>query len=100
MMVLSQIGSERSYLFKNEEEKRNFIQLLRRTTKIIYRADPAQKHLFISALKESGSQAAITGSNVADVSSLKAATVSYCLGANGCTVARLNSDFVILDNDF
>ena len=56
--------------------------------------------MFISALKESGSQSAITGANVNDVASLKAASSSYCLGVNGCTVAKLTSDFVVLDNDF
>ena len=54
MMVLNQIGAEYCYQFKNEDERRNFIQLVRRTTKIIYRANPAQKHMFISALRESG----------------------------------------------
>lgn len=56
--------------------------------------------MFISALKESGSQAAITGSNVNDIASLKAASLSYCLGVNGCSVAKLSSDFVVLDNNF
>lgn len=56
--------------------------------------------MFISALKESGSYAAITGSSVADIPALKSASVSYCLGLNGCDIARQVSDLVIEDNDF
>jgi Ca2+-transporting ATPase len=51
-------------------------------------------------LRESGQQCAITGSNVNDIASLKSASVSYCLGVNGCQVAKLSSDFVVQDNDF
>lgn len=100
MMVLNQIGTENCYQFKNEDEKKNFIQMVRRTTKIIYRANPTQKNMFISALRESGQQCAIIGSNVNDIASLKSSTVSFCLGVNGCQVAKLSSDFIVQDNNF
>jgi magnesium-transporting ATPase (P-type) len=41
--------------------------MIRRKAKIIYRASPTQKLMFISALRESGNFSAITGSNIEDV---------------------------------
>ena len=63
------------------------------------RVTPAQKRMFVRALKEDGHTVAMTGDGVNDVLALKDADCSVAMAA-GSDAAAQASQLVLLDNDF
>jgi Ca2+-transporting ATPase len=67
---------------------------------IIARSSPMDKHLVVSALKESGEIVAVTGDGTNDVPAMMAADVGLAMGKSGTELAKEASDIVVLDDDF
>lgn len=67
--------------------------------RIIARATAEDKKILISGIRQAGGLVAMSGDSISDAVALKMANVGLCMGS-GCTVAKDNSDLVILDNDF
>jgi len=66
----------------------------------MHRCTPADKLMFITAMKLSGSCVAYTGENVSDAEALSAAVVGISMGESGCAVTDLHADIIILDDNF
>lgn len=67
--------------------------------RIIARATDEDKLILIQGIKQEGGLVAMSGEKTSDATALKMANVGLCMGS-GCTVAKENSDLVIMDNDF
>ena len=90
-----------TYEFINGEEDANiFMKDIRKHTKVVYRATSDDKHMFVAALEKSGIGCAVTGEATNDANALREASVGFSMGLNGCSVAKDNSDIIILDDSF
>ena len=67
--------------------------------RIIARATAEDKYLLVASIKNESGMILMSGDSIADAYALKMANVGICMGS-GCSVAKENSDLVILDNDF
>jgi len=83
--------SQRQKFFKNSIKKR---------TQVVYRATPEDKHMFVAAMKRSGSSCALTGEGINDALALSEASVGFAMGQDGCAVAKDHADIIILDDKF
>jgi len=81
------INGEISYDFVDEDAKQKFRQVIKPTVQIIYRACPEVRHMFVAALKKSGSNCAYTGNSINDCLCLSEANVGFAMGANCNAVA-------------
>ena len=66
----------------------------------MYRATPEDKHMFVAAMKRSGSSCALTGEGINDALALSEASVGFAMGQDGCSVAKDHADIIILDDKF
>jgi P-type E1-E2 ATPase len=73
---------------------------MKQDTQVIYRASPDDKHMFVAAMKASGSICAVTGEGINDALSLTEANVGFAMGQDGCSVAKDHSDIIITDDNF
>ena len=67
---------------------------------IVARSSPMDKHLVVSALKNSGEIVAVTGDGTNDVPAMMAADIGLAMGKSGTELAKEASDIVVLDDDF
>ena len=86
------------YMFKSEQTRLQFVDGLKQEALVVYRATPRVKNMFVSALRDSGSNVAYTGESIADVKALTAANVSFSMGIVGCSAAREYADVVMTDD--
>lgn len=70
------------------------------TITVVARSTPMDKHLLVTALKESGEIVGVTGDGTNDVPALMAADVGLSMGQCGTELAKEASDIVVLDDDF
>lgn len=47
-----------------------------------------------------GASVAVTGDGLNDVDALKASSVGFCMGKNGCDIAKEASDMIICNDNF
>jgi Ca2+-transporting ATPase len=63
------------------------------------RATTEDKQILIASIKNKKGWILMSGDSSSDATALKMANVGISMGS-GCSVAKENSDLVILDNDF
>lgn len=73
---------------------------MKKNLRIIARATAEDKLILVGAIKNDGGLTLMSGDSIADAPSLKLAAVGMCMGKSGCSVAKENSDLVILDDNF
>jgi Ca2+-transporting ATPase len=71
-----------------------------RSTDVIARAVPAQKHALVRALQSACEIVAVTGDGVNDAPALQTADVGIAMGERGTRSAREVSSIVLLDDNF
>ena len=53
-----------TYEFKGKDAEKHFKMNIKKRTQVLYRATPSDKHMFVAAMKKSGSSCAVTGAPV------------------------------------
>ena len=89
-----------TYEFKGKDAEKHFKMNIKKRTQVLYRATPSDKHMFVAAMKKSGSSCALTGEGINDALSLSEASVGFAMGQDGCSVAKDHSDIIILNDNF
>ena len=86
--------------FKTKDAMKEFKNRIKNNTQVLYRATPSDKHMFVAAMKGSGSCCALTGEGINDALSLSEASVGFAMGQDGCSVAKDHADIIITDDNF
>jgi Ca2+ transporting ATPase len=66
--------------------------------KVLARASPLDKHLLVVGLRSLGREVAVTGDDIDDVHSLRAANVGLAMGS-GTLIARDSADLILINDD-
>ena len=83
--------------------KLNDVELFKKVTKrlkVIARATPEDKFLFVFGLKQLGNTIAVTGDGTNDAPALKEAHVGFAMGIRGTDIAKQAADIILLDDSF
>ena len=83
--------------------KLNDVELFKKVTKrlkVIARATPEDKFLFVFGLKQLGNTIAVTGDGTNDAPALKEAHVGFAMGIRGTDIAKQAADILLLDDSF
>lgn len=70
-----------------------------REIKVLTRALPSDKLMLVMGIKDLGMKVGCTGEGTTDIDSLIEADIGIAMGS-GCSAARLESDLVLLDDNF
>ena len=85
---------------ERDQRKKHFKSAIKQRTQVVYRATPQDKHMFVAAMKRSGSSCALTGEGINDALALSEASVGFAMGQDGCSVAKDHADIIILNDNF
>ena len=89
-----------TYEFKGRDAEKHFKMNIKKKVQVLYRATPSDKHMFVAAMKKSGSSCAVTGEGINDALALSEASVGYAMGQDGCSVAKDHADIIIMNDNF
>ena len=70
-----------------------------REIKVLSRALPSDKLMLVMGIKDLGKRVGCTGEGTTDTDALIEADIGIAMGS-GCSAARLESDLVLLDDNF
>lgn len=90
----SMMGSELNNI--SDEDLREVVK----NTKVFSRVSPEHKVRIISALKDNGNIAAMTGDGVNDALALKRSDIGVSMGITGTDVAKNTADLILTDDNF
>src|SRR5699024_3451155 len=90
----SMMGSELNNI--SDEDLREVVK----DTKVFSRVSPEHKVRIISALKDNGNIAAMTGDGVNDALALKRSDIGVSMGITGTDVAKNTADLILTDDNF
>lgn len=79
---------------------KSFKKQVKNVVRVLYRATPKHKHMFVALMKMTGSNCAVTADGLNDARALSAANVGFAMGLGGCAVAKDHADIIILDDNF
>jgi Ca2+ transporting ATPase len=68
--------------------------------RVLAAADPSDKFLLVTGLKELGKVVAVTGDGTNDAPALKQANVGFAMNISGTQLAKEASDIILLDDNF
>ncbi|KAK2980668.1 hypothetical protein RJ640_011476 [Escallonia rubra] len=68
--------------------------------RVMARATPLDKFLFVQCLKDKGNVVAFLGRGIGDVRALKEADIGLCFGSRSAEMAEACSEIIILNNEF
>jgi len=80
-------------------ERKSEFQHVAKTLKVLGRANPLDKHILTTGLKEIGKVVAVTGEGINDVDALRNAHVGFAMGS-GVSVAKDSADMILTSDDF
>jgi len=102
LLVESKNGEDGGYTyeFKSKDAEKHFKTQIKKRTQVLYRATPSDKHMFVAAMKRSGSSCAVTGEGITDALALSEASVGFAMGQDGCSVAKDHADIIITNDNF
>ena len=89
-----------TYEFRSKDAEKHFKNQIKNDVQVLYRATPSDKHMFVAAMKRSGSSCAVTGEGINDALSLSEASVGFAMGMDGCSVAKDHADIIITNDQF
>ena len=77
-----------------------FKKTIKNVVRVLYRATPHHKHMFVGLMKMTGSNCAVIADGLNDARALSEANVGLAMGRGGCAVAKDHADIIILDDNF
>ncbi|KAK2980672.1 hypothetical protein RJ640_011480 [Escallonia rubra] len=83
----------RNYTSEERLEKVDYIRVMARAT-------PLDKFLFVQCLKDKGNVVAFLGRGIGDVRALQEADIGLCFGSRSAEMAKACSEIIILNNEF
>jgi len=89
-----------TFEFINDGAVKDFKQSILQVYIVVYRADPEVKHMFASAIRQSGTIVGVTGEGLNDARALSEASVGFAMGEDGCAAAKDHADIILTDDNF
>lgn len=92
------IGDEYDNKRYEPKDMQAFIQVID-NLKVIARADPIDKDIIASGLKNMERKVIVVGEGLNDVEALETADVSFAMGS-GCSLAKKSANMVLVEDNF
>jgi magnesium-transporting ATPase (P-type) len=108
MMALIDLEDSREEVFSQGQEVGHVevvkdiqkFKLIKKYLRVLARSSPADKHLLVTALRNTEEVVAVTGDGTNDAPALTKADVGFAMGISGTDVAKAASDIILLDDNF